>query len=60
MSIEGEDVKNSELCYVSKPQMRNKATKFAIETEKKTFSLILKIKDFVAFIILPCDFSLWL
>ena len=30
---------------VSKTQMRNKATKFVIETEEKTFSCILKIKE---------------
>ena len=34
--------------------MRNKATKFAIETEKKTFR---EIKEFVAFINLQYDFS---
>ena len=37
--------------------MRNKATKFAIETEEKTFSSVWKIKELVTFIKLHFDFS---
>ena len=32
-------------------------TKTQIETEKKTLSRVLKVKEFVAFINLPYDFS---
>ena len=46
--------------YVTKTLMRNKATKFAIETEKKTFSRVLKIKEFVASINLLYEFSWWI
>ena len=37
--------------------MRNKATKFATETEKKTFCSVLKVKEFDAFINLHLEFS---
>ena len=57
-SDEKEDVK-TQTCFVwvRKTQMRNEATKFAIETEEKTFSCVLKIKEFVAFINWHYDFS---
>ena len=38
-SLEEDEVKNTELFFRSKTQMRNKATKFAIEAEKKNFDL---------------------
>ena len=44
------------LC-VKKTQMRNKATKFAIETEEKIVRRVLNIKEFVALINLHYDFS---
>ena len=51
--VEEEEVKNSELFCMSKTQLKNKANKFAIETERKT----LKIEEFVVFIKLLYDFS---